>query len=144
MNGRGHGCKLSLKCHTAVTALLTTSTIKAAAKKVGVSEWTLRCWQRVHEFSDMLREARQQAFAHALGRIQAEADRAVDVLVKVLTKRKGDDRTKLKAAVALLSHGFKAAELHDLAERIAAVEAELSSPERLNGRLNAVNGRARV
>jgi hypothetical protein len=46
--------------------------------------------------------------------------------------------------MALLSHGLKAVELHDLTERLAAVEAELANPLRTDGRPAGVNGKARV
>jgi hypothetical protein len=113
---------------------------------VGIDESTLRCWLKIPEFAARVRQAQQQAFGHALGRLQAESGLAVDVLVRVLRKRKADDGLKVRAALGLLGHGLKASELHDLAERLAAIEAELAKPNR-NGTTHSngkVNGRAKA
>lgn len=147
MTSRGHGCKLSRKCHDAVLALLTEPTVKAAARRVGVSEKALRTWARIPEFAEMLREARDQAFGHALGRLQAVATQAVDVLERVMKGRKTSAELKVKAAAAVLTHSFKAAELHELADRLAALEARLAAEgtdagSRGNSGAGAVNGRA--
>jgi hypothetical protein len=145
MKSRGHGDKLSRKCHSAVAALLTAPTIKAAAKKVGISEMALHAWLKIPAFAALLRQAQQQVFSHTLRRMQTESAQALDVLARVLRKRKGDDGLKVRAALGLLGHGLKASELHDLAERLAAIEAELAKADRnaphSNGR---TNGRARV
>jgi hypothetical protein len=130
-----------------VDALLTEPSVKAAAQKVGVSEWALHAWLKIPAFATLLREAQQQLFTHTLRRIQIESGTALDVLAKVLRKKKGgNDGLKVRAALGLLGHGLKASELHDLADRLAAIEAELAKPGR-NGSKHSngkVNGRARV
>jgi hypothetical protein len=143
---KNHGCnrKLSHKCGQAITALLTESSIKAAAKKVGISEMALRTWMRIPEFSRQLAEARGQAFAHAMSRLQATAADAVDVIAKVLKKRKGNEQLKLKAALGLLGNVFRGVELTDLADRLAAIEAELAKLDRTAPHTNGhTNGRVR-
>jgi transposase-like protein len=146
MKSRGHGDRLSEKCHLAVAALLSQPTIKAAARQVGLSEKQLRRWLRIPEFAELLRASKQQVFDHALGRLQALTTDAVAVLAAVLRKRRGDTGARLKAAGLVLGNGLKVAELTDLAERLAAIEAELAKPNRsssthTNGR---VNGRAKA
>jgi hypothetical protein len=130
----------------AVLALLEQPTIKAAARQVGISERALRCWLRLPQFRERLAEARRQAFDVAMSRLQSVSGEAVAVIARVLRKKKADDGLKLKAALGLLGHGLKVAELTDLADRLAAIEVELAKPARNgtthpNGR---VNGRAKT
>jgi hypothetical protein len=129
----------------AVAALLTAPTVRAAAQRVGVSEWTLRCWQKIPAFAELLRAARSQVFEHSLTRLQAETDKAVDVLARVLRKRTADDKTKVRAALGLLAIAFKGVELHELLDRLAAVEAQLASARTSkNHTTNGVNGKVRT
>jgi hypothetical protein len=145
MKSRGHGCKLSRKCEAAVAALLSAPTVKAAAKQVGVTQQALQKWLKIPAFAAMVRDARDQAFQHALGRLQAESSRAVDVLARVLRKRTADDKTKVRAALGLLAVAFKGVELHELIDRLAAVEQELACARASkNHATDGVNGKVRT
>jgi hypothetical protein len=142
MQSRGHGDKLARKCHEAVAALLTAPTIKAAAQQVGISEMALHAWLKIPAFAKLLREAQQQVFGHTLRRIQIESGQALDVIARVLRKKKGgNDGLKVRAALGLLGHGLKVNELVELAERLAAIESELArldrtAPHTKNGHSN--------
>jgi hypothetical protein len=127
MHSRGHGCKLARKCEDAVLALLAAPTVKAAARKVGVTEKTLRTWMRIPEFAALLHEARQQSFAHGLARLQAATGEAADLLRQTVTSHKGAPPLRLKAADLILAHSVRAAELTELRERLEALEAQLAS-----------------
>jgi hypothetical protein len=148
MRSRGHGCQLSRKCDLAVAALLSEPTLKDAAKKVGISDQALRKWLKIPEFAARVQEAQQQVFGHTLRRLQIESGLALDVIVKVLRKKKGgNDGLKVRAALGLLGHGLKSSELHDLAERVRVIQdelAELSKPSDRPHSNGKVNGRARV
>jgi hypothetical protein len=145
MQSRGHGCKLSRKCEAAVAALLSAATVTRAARQVGVTPQALHKWLKIPAFAAMVRDARDQAFRHALARLQAESSRAVDVLAKAMSRRKGDDKVKIRVAQALLGHCLKAAELLDLAERLAAVEQELARARAVKHHAtNGVNGKVRT
>jgi hypothetical protein len=136
---------LSRKCEVAVAALLSAPTIKRAAQQVGVSQQALQKWLKIPAFAAMVRDARQQAFRHALTRLQAEADKAVVVLARVLRKRTVDDKTKVRAALGLLAVAFKGVELHELLDRISYVERELAAARASkNHAANGVNGRVKA
>jgi hypothetical protein len=144
MQSRGHGCKLSRKCQQAVAAVLAEPTLKRAARKVGVSEGALGQWLKIPAFARLLADARDQAFRHALTRMQTAATQAVEVLVAAMRRRRGDDRVKIKAAQALLTHCLRAAELLDLAERVAALEHELDQARKAKDDTHRAGGRVKT
>lgn len=123
MKSRGHGCRLARKCEEAIAALLSQPTLKAAAKKVGVSERALRKWMKIPEFDNLLREARSQVFTHALSRLQAVASEAVAVLERAMKRQKSNDTARTRAAAVVLTNALKGGVLDDLAERVAELES---------------------
>ena len=124
----GHGAKWPRKLETAVACVLSEPTLKEAAKKAGIDEKTLKAWMRRPEFADLLREGRQRAFNLALSRLQAVSLKAVAAAEKALRDKNPGPR--LRAAGLVLANALKAAELLDLDERLAAVEATLKARKR--------------
>ena len=54
----GHGEKLSRKQELAISHLLTSDTLRAAAEAIGVHESTLRAWLKLPRFAAEYRERR--------------------------------------------------------------------------------------
>jgi hypothetical protein len=82
----------------AVVALLSQSTLAAAARVSAVSERTLRRWMADDEdFKLELAEARQAAFQAGMSRVQALAATAVDTLATLMAQET-DPRVRLGAA----------------------------------------------
>jgi hypothetical protein len=107
----------------AVTCLLTSPTITAAAGPAGVSERTLRRWLAEDaEFQAGYRQARAVAFQAALGRLQGLAGRAVETLERNLEAE--GEGVQVRAAVAVLELA-KTSSADDLAERLAGIERQL-------------------
>ena len=107
----------------AVTVLLESPSIVAAARKAKVGESTLRCWLREDEHFQMtLRRLREEALTHASLRLQAKClpsgrthDRAHQF--------EGPHRTgRASIARTLLDFAFRAGAYSDLADRIRAIE----------------------
>jgi transposase-like protein len=116
----GHGEKLTRKQEQAIAALLSTSTVSDAARRVGVSESTLGRWLQRPEFVTLYRQHRRQLLDHSLVGLQKATGDAVETLVRNLTC--GTPAVEVRAAVALLDLSWKGTELLDLEARVAELE----------------------
>jgi hypothetical protein len=127
----GHGDKLSRKQEAAVAALLAEPTVEAAAAKAGVAYSTLKGWLTRPSFKAAYAAARAQVLERTVALLARYSGAAVLVLARNLTAARAADSTR--AAVALLAHAFKAAELQDLAEQLAELRAEVEALQRERG-----------
>ncbi len=118
------GSKVRLR-EAAIGALLTHSTHAEAARAAGVSKSTLARWLRDPAFAQAVREARRHALEQSLGALSAATAEAVATLRASLQAE--GEAVRVRAAVAILEHALRAAEVGDLAERIAALEAALEA-----------------
>ena len=116
----GKNTKLSRKMYVAISALLTESSISAAATKAGIGEKTLRRWQKLPIFAEAHKSALRQCFDDAVGYLRAAGIEAVAALRQALTDPSGSVR--VRAAVAILEMGMNAGELSDLAARLERLE----------------------
>jgi hypothetical protein len=118
---RGRG--LTRRHEAGIAALLETGTIEGAAKKVGVSERTLRRWLDDPAFAGAYRRARAEVLGFALGALQRAVADAEDTLKKAM-KGKGT-AVQVSAARAVIEHALRSVEVSDvgeLAARLAALE----------------------
>jgi len=122
-DGRG-GTKERLR-EVAIGALLTNPTHEGAARAAGVSESTLARWLREPVFAAAVREARRRALEQALGALSAATAEAVETLHAMLGAE--GEAVRVRAAVAILEHALRGAEVTDLEERIAALESALEA-----------------
>jgi hypothetical protein len=109
----GHGEKLTRKQESAIAALLTETSIGAAARKTRIGEATLQRWLKLPAFACAYRDARRQLVRDAVGRLQSAVGEAVDTLRTIAKdgKKEGD---RVRAAVALLDHAFRGIEAPDV------------------------------
>jgi hypothetical protein len=121
---KGHGERLSRKQSAAIAALLVERTVKAAAKRAGVHEATLRNWIAFPPFAEAFRRAADAVMAGAANRLQAMTDRAADVLGQGLYASRPADR--LDAAKILFGHVTRLTELLNFGERVERLEATLA------------------
>jgi hypothetical protein len=146
----GHGEKLTRKQEAAIAALLTESTIAAAALKTDIGEATLQRWLKLPAFDRAYRDARRQLVHDAVGRLQGAVGDAVDTL-RSIAKDGKKESDRVRASVALLDQAFRGIEPPDvnpdpvdklpvagtadvvrlLAERLAQLNAaDLPTPEK--------------
>lgn len=118
----GHGEKLTRKQDEAIMALLSETTIGAAALKVGVSEVTLGRWLKLPEFAAAYKEARRQVMEKSIAQLQNSTWAATSTLVRLLGSP--SDSIRLRASIAILDQANKGADTLDFAERLAALEAK--------------------
>lgn len=122
---KGHGEKFGTKYHAAIVALLESQTVEEAAGKVGVSPSTVARWMKREDFQAAYRKARREVFEIGLSRLQALSVDAVQALKRNLTC--GRPMAEIRAAVAVLQFGTQGAELLDVADRLAALEASATN-----------------
>ena len=117
----GHGEKQTRLREQAIAALLETTTICAAAKRVGIDESTLRAWLKDPGFAEDYRAARRAVMTRAADRLAHACTGAVGHLVDVMAHSENDN-SRVSASRAVLNYAFKAIELDDLAARVARLE----------------------
>jgi predicted ArsR family transcriptional regulator len=125
----GHGEKLSRKQELAVIALITESTIKLAAEKVGISESTLRRWTQLDEFQEQFKEAKRQTVGHVTAKLRHGMTVAVDALVEMAEDKKTPAVARASACRTLIEYGMKAHENEDLQERVERLEEQFKEEE---------------
>ena len=106
-----------------IAALAAGGTVEAAAKHAGVSTATAHRRLADPDFRRRVAEAQNEAVARAVARLAATSTLAADTLRALLTAE--SEQVRLGAARAVLDLGARLREQLDLAERIAAIEAEL-------------------
>jgi len=125
---RGHGEKLSRKQQQAISALLTHSTIKAAAKATGIANVTMWRWLQLPQFQAEYRAARRQVVELAIARLQHATGTAVAALTKNLTC--GQPSVEVRAALGILDQAIKAVEILELEGRLVAIEERIDEINR--------------
>jgi transposase-like protein len=106
--------------------LLSNSTIKRAAKAVGIDETTLWRWLQDKDFHAAYRTARRESVSQAMPRLQQVSTEAVNTLREIVKDKKQPAPSRVSAAKAILEFSIKAVEIEDMAERLAQVEAILA------------------
>lgn len=119
---KGHGEKLSRKQEQAIAALLNCPTVEQAAKAVGIGEVTLWRWLQLPDFQEKYREAKRQAVAQAVARLQQVTTQAVDTLEAIMIDTEAPASSRVTAAKTVLEMAIKGVELEDLSARIEALE----------------------
>src|SRR4051812_23246340 len=95
---------LTPRQHAALSALLTSKTIGAAARQAKVGEATLRRWLTSDlAFQRAYRAARRAVMDTVITRIQQVAGKAVEALERNLAKG-GRPADQIRAALGLLDH----------------------------------------
>jgi uncharacterized protein YcaQ len=106
----------------AIIALLNEPTVNRAAAVAKVGERTLYRWLTEPMFAKAYREARREAFRHAIALTQKYTPAAVQTLMKVMADPAAAHSAKVSAAAVLLKFSRESIELDDLAARIEALE----------------------
>ena len=117
-----HPDDLTVKQHQAVTALLSSHTVVAAAEKIGVNPRTIYRWLELPSFRAALRAEEEQLIDHATRRLVKAQEGAVGVLVATMGGTIQPDAVRLRAAQITLEHLVKLRLLRDVETRLAALE----------------------
>ena len=116
------GSKFTRKKEEAVAALLTQRIVEVAALSAGIGTQTLLRWLKVPEFQAAYHEARRDAFAQSIARLQQASSAAVTTLLKVMADPASPASSKVRAAECVLNHAVKPIEIEDIEVRVTALE----------------------
>ena len=118
---------LTLRKRRAIECLVRGLSKQATAETVGVQPSTISRYMRDAKFVASLREAQSQALGE-VGRSLVAGSRA---MLAVLAKMAADETTpssvRVRAALGWLAQVWRAVELGDLAQRIAALEETVNN-----------------
>lgn len=121
----GHGNKLSRKKEQAIVALLEAPTVRDAAERVKISPTTLYKWMQLPEFDRAYRQARREAMAVAIARLQQASSEAVRTLEEVMGDTEATPASRVTAARAVLDLALKATEIEQIEERLTELERQV-------------------
>jgi hypothetical protein len=117
------GGSKSRRRSAALAALLQQPTLELAAAQAGIHAATLQRWLRQADFLADYRAARRQVTEAAVGHLQQLTAEAAVVLRRNMGC--GHAGTEVRAAVAVLEQAAKGIDVFDLADKVAALEAQL-------------------
>jgi hypothetical protein len=116
---------LTPKHWRAIECLMAEPTTRAAARRAGIGEATLRRWLGDAAFTLAYQDARNRQLETTLTNLQAASGQAVQTLRDVM----GDDTAKpserVSAAKAVLEISLKARDILETEERLSAIERRL-------------------
>ena len=115
--------ELTVMQDKAITALLSYSSVEAAAKKTGVSDRTLHRWLKEPAFRQSYLAGRRLVMEHAVGCLQRASIGAVEALGRNL--KCGVPGTEVWAAQVILEAGTKGVEMMEFEDRLTAIEQTL-------------------
>ncbi len=118
---------LTPKKEKAIAALLSESSVTAAAKKAGIAERTLYGWLHDDAFSEAYRQARREVVGQAVARLQQLSSAAVYVLAQLMADKATPASVRMHAARSIIDFAIRAVELEDLQQRVEALEASVAN-----------------
>ncbi|MBC7233106.1 MAG: hypothetical protein H5T68_07710 [Chloroflexi bacterium] len=120
---------LTRKQRMAITALLTTATVREAAEQTGIGERTLYRWLAEPAFQQALIQAQGEVLRLSTVRLAGLLAKALDVIG--LDFEPGvDGNIRLRAATAVLRHVAGLLEYVDLEGRVSALEQRIGEGEK--------------
>ena len=111
----------------AIIALLSNSTIRRAAKAVGVDDGTLFRWLQDKDFHNAYRAARRECVSQSIARLQQVSTEAVNTLREVMRDKTAKGSERVSAAKAIIEYSIKAVEIEDLAQRVEELESVMGA-----------------
>src|SRR6266851_6399865 len=118
----GHGEKISRQQEALIACLLTTPTVKRAAKAAGIAEATAGRWLKLEAFKTAYAEARRQALQEVIALLQQTMLGAVAVLQTKMLAKDSPPWLQVQCARDILTLGLRSWELYDQEERMATLE----------------------
>lgn len=107
---------------TAISALLSSGSIREAAEKTGVCVRTLQGWMKDESFKADYQEARKTLVQQATARLRSIMTQAVDVLAEVMNEAANPPGPRISAAKTVLEMALKAVENEEIIDRLSALE----------------------
>jgi hypothetical protein len=118
----GTTSKKSRQREQLILALLQQPSLEKAAASIGISAVTAWRMRKTEEFQREYRQARKDAFAESVARLQHASGAAVSTLLKVMVDQEAPAASRTRAADSVLRHAANAAEWEDLEARLRRLE----------------------
>jgi uncharacterized protein (DUF885 family) len=119
---KGHGSQYEQKKEAAISALLTQRSIEDAARSIDVGPSTLRRWMRMPDFEAAYREARREAMAQCIARLQQNSGAATTTMLKIMVDPASPPACRLSASRQVIELGLYGIEVEDTQARVSALE----------------------
>ena len=113
----------------AIAALLTQSTVSAAAESAGIGRRTLQRWQSTPAFKAALASAELALIDQSVRRLLGLQEAALGVLSDLMAT--GTPAIKLRAAMSVLEFGTRMRELRNSEDRLAEQERQIAKLKEL-------------
>ena len=115
---------LSRKDEALIAALLSNSTVRAAAKAVNRSETQVYARLRDPAFKARYDEARHELLQQSTAALQGRLSAAVEVMTEIMHDTEAPQQTRLNAAEAVMRNCLKLTEQVDVIERLERLEGK--------------------
>lgn len=110
------------KTEKIISALLSFSTIKEAAKSLKMAESTLYNYLKDDEFKIKYSEAKTSLLSQTTGYLQSNMIKATENIVNMISNGEVPPQVRLNASKAVLEYGLKLTENIDILPRIEQLE----------------------
>lgn len=105
-----------------ISALISTSTTRAAAAACGVSESVIYSRLKNPEFREKYDRARREVLIQSASALQGHLTAAIEAMGEIVNDRDTNPQTRLNAAEAVLRNTLKLTERVDVLDRLEALE----------------------
>jgi hypothetical protein len=93
-----------------------------AARSIDVDPSTLRRWMRIPEFDAAYRQARRDAMAQCIARLQQNSGAATTTMLKIMVDPASPPACRLNAAHRVIEFGLHGIEVEDMQARVSTLE----------------------
>lgn len=116
----------------AISALLTSPSLAAAARRSGVPQRTLQRWHANPKFRELLAAAYRVVVESAVRQVQQSMGKAAETLVAVLDDPASTPADRIRAARTILDTGLAGMEKLDLVREVEKLLARAAANDRAN------------
>ena len=117
--------KRSRQFEQVIAALLSTATVRDAAKAAGIGETTIYRMMQDPAFAESYKQVRQKFVANAIEGIQHLIGIASKTLLEIMEDQAAPTSSRVAACRTVLDMGLKSLETQAFSERIADIERTL-------------------
>lgn len=114
---------LTLKQERAITAVLAARTVEAGLETAKVSKTTFYGWRKQPDFAAAYQQARKDIVQRAYALLEKHLGTAAETLAELL--KSTDERTKLRAAIAIIDLHSKHIEAEEIEQRLVLLEEKI-------------------
>ena len=108
-----------------ISALISTSSIRAASAACGICETQIRKRLKDDEFKNRYDQERRELLRQNATALQGHMSQAISTIAGVMNSKTANEQTKLNAAEAIIRNSLKLTEQTEILERLDKLEKSL-------------------